>query len=69
MATTLSLPLHCPCARPCAHAPQAQPVQDWLRAACARAAAGDALDLPDGLTAADWACVREQAFPPSQENE
>lgn len=40
---------------------QAQPVQDWLRAACRRAAEGDTLDLPDGLTAADWACVREQA--------
>ena len=39
---------------------QAQPVQEWLRAACERAAADDSLDLPDGLTAADWACVREQ---------
>lgn len=35
-------------------------MQDWLRAACERAAADDSLDLPDGLTAADWACVREQ---------
>ncbi|KAL4430372.1 hypothetical protein ABPG77_002178 [Micractinium sp. CCAP 211/92] len=48
---------------------KAQPVQDWLRAACQRAAEGDTLDLPDGLTAADWACVREQAFPASSENE
>lgn len=35
-------------------------MQEWLRAACKRAAADDSLDLPDGLTAADWACVREQ---------
>ncbi|KAL4419888.1 hypothetical protein ABPG75_006986 [Micractinium tetrahymenae] len=48
---------------------KAQPVQDWLRAACRQAAEGDPLDLPDGLTAADWACVREQAFPASSENE
>ena len=39
---------------------QAQPVQEWLRAACEQAAGDDSLDLPDGLTAADWACVREQ---------
>lgn len=44
--------------------PQAQPIQDWLRTACLRAAEGDSLDLPDGLTAADWACVRAQASVP-----
>lgn len=50
-----------PCSPACESPLQAQPVQDWLRAACRRAAEGDVLDLPDGLTAADWACVREQA--------
>jgi len=62
-----ALPFHCvvnshPILLPTSHPPalQAQPVQEWLRAACERAAADDSLDLPDGLTAADWACVREQ---------
>ncbi|GAB4815863.1 hypothetical protein N2152v2_002909 [Parachlorella kessleri] len=46
---------------------KAQPVQEWLKAACRRAVEGR--DLPDGITAADWACVREQAFPPSDDNQ
>lgn len=37
---------------------QAQPILEWLKAACRRALSGD--DLPGGITAADWACVREQ---------
>jgi hypothetical protein len=46
-------------------------VQAWLLRAC-QAAAGTAEGGgpgPGGATAADWACAREEAFPPSSENE
>ncbi|GAB4815862.1 hypothetical protein N2152v2_002908 [Parachlorella kessleri] len=46
---------------------KAQPVQEWLKAACRRAVEGRG--LPDGITAADWACVREQAIPSSDDNQ
>ena len=56
----MAVALTCSMMHPSNRTLQAQPVQEWLRAACERAAADDSLDLPDGLTAADWACVREQ---------
>ncbi|KAI3425283.1 hypothetical protein D9Q98_009050 [Chlorella vulgaris] len=48
---------------------KAQPIQDWLRSACLHAATAPPSELPDGLAAADWACVREQTWPASQDNE
>ncbi|EFN53652.1 hypothetical protein CHLNCDRAFT_136380 [Chlorella variabilis] len=48
---------------------KAQPIQDWLRSACLHAATAPPSELPDGLAAADWACVREQAWPAGTENE
>jgi hypothetical protein len=61
-------PWHPHCPLPCpAPSLQAQPIQDWLCSAARRAASGQ--DLPDSLTAADWACVRDQAFPASPENQ
>lgn len=64
-AGTLTAP---PLARPPTRtqSQQAAPIQDWLRAACLRAARAPPAELPDGLTAADWAAVRQQAFPPSE---
>ena len=43
---------------------QLQPLQAWLRAACA-AAVGPVQSQP---SAEDWACLREEAFPPSEVN-
>ena len=58
-----------PLPRPTSLSPQAQPIQDWLRSACLHAATAPPSELPDGLAAADWACVREQAWPAGTENE
>lgn len=45
------------------------PVQDWLLEAVQRVVAatksGDASMLPNGVSAAGWAAVRDQAFPPT----
>lgn len=48
---------------------QAQPIQDWLLAGCRRAATAPPEQLPDGLSAADWACVRREAWPATGDNE
>ena len=42
---------------------QAADAQQWLKAACRQATEG-----PMASTAADFACAREQAFPPAEEN-
>ena len=47
---------------------KAGPVQDWLFGAVRRACASNSDDLPNGLSAATWAAIRDQAFPPNQEN-
>lgn len=49
---------------------KAGPVQTWFLAGVQTAceAAIDGRSLPDGSTAADWAQVRAQAFPPSDTN-
>lgn len=47
---------------------QAGPLQEWLIGGIRRACGCNAADLPDGLSAADWAAVREQAFPPAESN-
>ena len=49
-------------------------MQEWLRCACERAAEEAEGRAPPsssgggGLTAGDWAAMREEAFPPSADN-
>ena len=47
---------------------KAGPVQEWFFGAVRRACAPNPDDLPNGLSAATWAAIRDQAFPPNQEN-
>jgi hypothetical protein len=52
---------------------KAPPVQAFLLEACTAAVAaaeggGLEVELPDGLGPGDWACVRQEAFPPSEVN-
>jgi hypothetical protein len=47
---------------------KAGPVQDWLFGAVRKACASNSDDLPNGLSAATWGAIREQAFPPNEEN-
>jgi hypothetical protein len=47
---------------------KAGPVQDWLFGAVRKACASNTDDLPNGVFAATWEAIRQQAFPPSEDN-
>jgi hypothetical protein len=47
---------------------KAGPVQEWLYGAVRKACASNRDDLPNGLSADTWKAIREQAFPPNEEN-
>jgi len=47
---------------------KAGPVQEWLFGAVRKACASNSDDLPNKVDAATWAAIREQAFPPNEDN-
>ena len=44
------------------------PLQDWMLSGVNRACSLNAADLPNGLSSADWAAIRQQAFPRADQN-